>query len=67
MQFRHAQLLRAVSFAAEKHRHQRRKDPEASPYINHPIALASVLIEEAGVRDTTVLDRKSTRLNASHT
>ena len=55
MQFRHAQLLRAVSFAAEKHRHQRRKDPEASPYINHPIALASVLIEEAGVRDTTVL------------
>ena len=55
MQFRHTQLLKAISFAAEKHRHQRRKDPEASPYINHPIALASVLIEEAGVRDTTVL------------
>ena len=38
-----ALLLEAVAFAAEKHRHQRRKDAEASPYINHPIALASLL------------------------
>jgi len=33
-------ILRAVAFAAHKHRDQRRKDKEASPYINHPIELA---------------------------
>ena len=33
-------LIKAVAFAAEKHRTQRRKDADASPYINHPIALA---------------------------
>ncbi|MBM3340661.1 MAG: bifunctional (p)ppGpp synthetase/guanosine-3',5'-bis(diphosphate) 3'-pyrophosphohydrolase [Betaproteobacteria bacterium] len=55
MQFRHAQLLKAIAFAAQKHRHQRRKDPQASPYINHPIDLANVLLHEGGVRDTTVL------------
>ena len=55
MQSRHALLLKAIAFAAEKHRHQRRKDPEASPYINHPIDLANVLVQEGRVRDTTVL------------
>lgn len=49
------QLVRAVAFAAEKHRHQRRKDAEASPYINHPIALAHVLTNEGGITDVTVL------------
>lgn len=48
-------LLRAVAFAAEKHRNQRRKDAEASPYINHPIALANVLKAEGGVNDVVVL------------
>ena len=38
-----ALLLEALTFAAHKHRDQRRKDAEASPYINHPIALADVL------------------------
>jgi GTP diphosphokinase / guanosine-3',5'-bis(diphosphate) 3'-diphosphatase len=32
-------VVRAIEFAAKKHRMQRRKDVEASPYINHPIAL----------------------------
>jgi guanosine-3',5'-bis(diphosphate) 3'-pyrophosphohydrolase len=50
-----AELLDALAFAAEKHRTQRRKDAEASPYINHPIALARVLCNEAGVSDSTVL------------
>lgn len=50
-----AQLVRAMAFAAEKHRHQRRKDADASPYINHPIALAHVLTNEGGVTDMTVL------------
>ena len=32
-------------FAAERHRNQRRKDLDASPYINHPIALAQLLAD----------------------
>jgi guanosine-3',5'-bis(diphosphate) 3'-pyrophosphohydrolase len=48
-------LLKALSFAAYKHRDQRRKDAEASPYINHPIALAEVLAAEGGVNDIEVL------------
>lgn len=48
-------ILKVVTFAAEKHRDQRRKDPEASPYINHPIALANVLLHEGGVTDVVVL------------
>ncbi|NXR33259.1 MESH1 pyrophosphohydrolase, partial [Zosterops hypoxanthus] len=31
-----ARLLEAVDFAARKHKDQRRKDPEGTPYINHP-------------------------------
>lgn len=48
-------LLRAVDFAARKHRSQRRKDLEGSPYINHPIAVARVLLEEGGVQEVRVL------------
>jgi GTP diphosphokinase / guanosine-3',5'-bis(diphosphate) 3'-diphosphatase len=50
-----ALLLKALAFAAHKHRDQRRKDPAASPYINHPIALADVLVNEGGVTDVEVL------------
>ncbi|MBZ5536318.1 MAG: HD domain-containing protein [Acidobacteriia bacterium] len=48
-------ILRALSFAAHKHRDQRRKGESASPYINHPIALATVLCNEGGVSDVRVL------------
>jgi GTP diphosphokinase / guanosine-3',5'-bis(diphosphate) 3'-diphosphatase len=41
-----AHLLKAIAFAAEKHSGQRRKDVEASPFINHPIAVATVLATE---------------------
>ncbi|XP_045142276.1 guanosine-3',5'-bis(diphosphate) 3'-pyrophosphohydrolase MESH1 isoform X1 [Echinops telfairi] len=50
-----AQLLEAVDFAARKHRRQRRKDPEGTPYINHPIGVARILTQEAGVTDIVVL------------
>jgi guanosine-3',5'-bis(diphosphate) 3'-pyrophosphohydrolase len=50
-----SKLIAALAFAAEKHRNQRRKDPEASPYINHPIGLANVLANEAGVVDERIL------------
>ncbi|KND57997.1 GTP pyrophosphokinase, (p)ppGpp synthetase I [Candidatus Burkholderia verschuerenii] len=48
-------IISAIAFAAEKHRNQRRKDAQASPYINHPIALANVLANEGGITDETVL------------
>ena len=50
-----AALLRALEFSAAKHRDQRRKDREASPYINHPIEVASVLANVGGVDDLTTL------------
>jgi guanosine-3',5'-bis(diphosphate) 3'-pyrophosphohydrolase len=50
-----ALLLRAALFAAGRHRRQRRKDVDASPYINHPLALAAVLADEGGVSDTATL------------
>ncbi|OWK52049.1 Guanosine-3',5'-bis(diphosphate) 3'-pyrophosphohydrolase MESH1 [Lonchura striata] len=50
-----AWLLEAVDFAARKHKEQRRKDPEGTPYINHPIAVARILAHEAGVTDLVVL------------
>jgi guanosine-3',5'-bis(diphosphate) 3'-pyrophosphohydrolase len=49
-----SRVLSAATFAAERHRDQRRKGKDASPYINHPLALASLLAER-GVRDPTVL------------
>lgn len=48
-------ILKALAFAAHKHRDQRRKDVNASPYINHPIALANVLCNEGGITDASVL------------
>lgn len=51
----YAPLLKAISFAAEKHSTQRRKDSDASPYINHPIAVATVLASEGNVDDETLL------------
>jgi guanosine-3',5'-bis(diphosphate) 3'-pyrophosphohydrolase len=47
-------VLKAAAFAAEKHRNQRRKDEEASPYINHPIQVAHILVQ-ADVEDPEVL------------
>jgi guanosine-3',5'-bis(diphosphate) 3'-pyrophosphohydrolase len=47
-------VLRAAAFAAEKHRNGRRKDAEASPYINHPIQLAYILVQ-ADIEDPVVL------------
>jgi len=48
-------LLKALSFAAHKHKDQRRKDVDASPYINHPISLASILCNEAHITDIDVI------------
>lgn len=49
------QFLLAAAFAARKHQHQRRKDAEASPYINHPLEVAAILAAEGGVTDPLTL------------
>lgn len=48
-------LLGALRFAARKHSRQRRKDSDASPYINHPIAVTEILARVGGVTDVTML------------
>lgn len=48
-------VFAALRFAADRHRDQRRKDAGASPYINHPIALAEALISIGGTTDPVVL------------
>lgn len=47
-------LTKAYHFAAQKHTKQRRKNTEASPYINHPIEVAK-LLTEGGVQDQNVI------------
>ena len=48
-------LLKALSFAAHKHKDQRRRDVESSPYINHPISPANVLCNEGYITDVEVI------------
>lgn len=47
-------VIEAARFAADRHRHQRRKDHAATPYINHPLTVASILTQ-AGVDDPDVI------------
>jgi len=54
-------ILRAASFAAHKYRNPRRKDAEASSYINHPLNLARVLADEGGITDSVCRARDSAR------
>ncbi|XP_064468905.1 guanosine-3',5'-bis(diphosphate) 3'-pyrophosphohydrolase MESH1-like [Ornithodoros turicata] len=50
-----ALLVEAVDFAAIRHRNQRRKDKEGTPYINHPIGVARILTAEGKIFDITTL------------
>lgn len=50
-----ASLLQAVHFAALKHSEQRRKNPAATPYINHPVEVAEHLARVGGVVDEEIL------------
>lgn len=47
-------VAQATTFAAQKHRCQRRKDGQ-TPYINHPIQVMNLLVEMGGVEDAEVL------------
>jgi GTP diphosphokinase / guanosine-3',5'-bis(diphosphate) 3'-diphosphatase len=48
-------ILKAVEFAAYKHRDQKRKDKDATPYINHPIKVANILIDVGKIYDTDTI------------
>lgn len=48
-------ILKALDFAANKHRDQRRKDESSTPYINHPIEVTELLINEGNIVDINVL------------
>ena len=48
-------LIKALTFAANKHRNQRRKNADAFPYINHPISLVNILCNEVHVTDINVI------------
>lgn len=64
-----ARLLAALHFAADKHRDQRRKGEDASPFINHPIVVAETLARfgitdlvtlQAAILHDTIEDTEST-------
>lgn len=47
-------IIKCVYFAAEKHRNQKRKDDQ-TPYINHPLGVANILVQEGKVFDSIVI------------
>jgi (p)ppGpp synthase/HD superfamily hydrolase len=48
-------LLEALDFAAQRHSAQRRKGPDAAPYVNHLIEVAMLCATVGGVEDVEVL------------
>jgi guanosine-3',5'-bis(diphosphate) 3'-pyrophosphohydrolase len=48
-------ILKALEFAARRHRTQLRKGLDRTPYINHPIQVASLLANFAGETDPVLL------------
>jgi guanosine-3',5'-bis(diphosphate) 3'-pyrophosphohydrolase len=50
-----ALILKALEFAAERHRKQFRKGLDRTPFINHPIQVANLLANEADERDPVLL------------
>jgi guanosine-3',5'-bis(diphosphate) 3'-pyrophosphohydrolase len=50
-----AKLLHAASFAAKKHRYQKRKGDDAEPYVNHPLEVANILANVGKIEDYDIL------------
>jgi len=48
-------MIKALTFAANKHRNQRRKNADAFPYINHPISLVNILCNEVHLTDINLI------------
>lgn len=52
------QILHAASFAARKHKDQRRKGSDAVPYINHPLEVANILADIGNIDDVDILSEQ---------
>ena len=50
-----ATILRAASFAAQKHKGQKRKGSDGEPYINHPLEVASLLANVGKIEDPDII------------
>lgn len=48
-------LFNALSYASKMHATQRRKDNKDTPYINHPIDVARMLVTTGGITDANTL------------
>ncbi|HEX2970365.1 MAG TPA: HD domain-containing protein [Bacteroidales bacterium] len=48
-------IFRALEFAAIRHKNQFRKGEDRPPYINHPIQVANLLVNEGGEKDPVLL------------
>jgi len=48
-------LMEATLFAADKHRGQKRKDAQKTPYINHPIYVVNLMAGVGGITDIELL------------
>lgn len=48
-------LMEATMFAADKHRGQKRKDAQGTPYINHPIIVVNLMAGVGGITDIEAL------------
>ena len=47
--------MRAASFAAKKHKDQKRKGSDGEPYINHPVEVANLLVNVGKVEDVDII------------
>ena len=50
-----SKILSAATFAAEKHKGQKRKGSDGDPYINHPLEVAKIVAEIGGVEDDDII------------
>ena len=48
-------IIKAATFAADKHRNQRRKGAGNMPYINHPLGVANYITSLGGVTDANII------------
>jgi GTP diphosphokinase / guanosine-3',5'-bis(diphosphate) 3'-diphosphatase len=48
-------IVKALEFAARRHKNQVRKGADKTPYINHPIQVAGLLVNKAGEKDPVLI------------
>lgn len=48
-------IIKALEFASRRHRTQLRKGADKTPYINHPIQVAGLLVNKAGEKDPALI------------